>query len=66
MIWFEGFKNTKKKYQKKTPAASRPIFTKKELKKYQKSFGASRRFYQKRTQNSFFLLKFYQKKTLFV
>ena len=63
MIFFD-IKKKLKKYQKKTPAASRPIFAKKKLRNAKKKVGASRRFRQKKTQKSFFLAKFAQKKTL--
>ena len=64
IMFFSDAKKKLKKYQKKTPAASRPIFAKKKLRNAKKKLGASRRFRQKKTQKSFFLAKFAQKKTL--
>ena len=64
IVFFFDAKKKLNKSQKKTPAASRPIFAKKKLRNAKKKLGASRRFCQKLTLFSFFLAKFCQKKTL--
>ena len=62
IVFFFDAKKKLNKSQKKTPAASRPIFAKKKLRNAKKKLGASRRFCQKKTTFSYFLAKFCQKK----
>ena len=62
IVFFFDAKKKLNKSQKKTPAASRPIFAKKKLRNAKKKLGASRRFRQKKTQKSFFWLNLPQKK----
>ena len=62
IVFFFDAKKKLNKSQKKTTAASRPIFAKKKLRNAKKKLGASRRFCQKRTQMSCFFGKIFAKK----
>ena len=64
IVFFFDAKKKLNKSQKKTTAASRPIFAKKKLRNAKKKLGASRRFCQKITLFSFFWQNFAKKKTL--
>ena len=62
IVFFFDAKKKLNKSQKKTTAASRPIFAKKKLRNAKKKLGASRRFCQKITLFSFFWQNFAKKK----